>query len=275
MNTGEWSAEPIEYEDGRQRESTTLAVAITGSLLVHSSLFLVMLVLKLLGIDPSMWVQAPTPSDGPTPVSIMPARLLKLGEQPEEGKLPDRIVPALPTAPNDGVPVAQKLDPPPPAEPQKTKRPLNPVEDDKLRDIFSRIRAFGEVTDHSTNQGHPMGVPGGDVSDPALAQAGSLWARQVIRVLKAYVTFPTIIPEPELKRLRCKVEVKVGRDLIPQEVKLARKGTSRNAFYDQAVLDGFEQMRVKRVKLPRPPQELEEALYGQGLKITFYGRDLD
>jgi hypothetical protein len=252
-----------------------LAVAITGSLLVHSTLFLVMLVLKLLGIDPSTWIQTPAATDDAQPVSIMPARLLKLGEPPEEGKLPDRIVPALPTAPNDGVPVAAKLDPPPPDEAQKRKRPLNPVEDDKLRDIFSRIRAFGEVTDHATTQGHPMGVPGGDVSDPALAQAGSLWARQVVRVLKAYITYPTIIPDNELKRLRCKVEVKVGRDLIPQEVKLARKGTSRNQFYDQAVLDGFEQMRVKRVKLPRPPQELEEPLFGPGLELTFYGRDLD
>lgn len=275
MTTGEGSAVPIEYEGRHRRETTALAIAITGSLLLHTSLLLVMLVLKLLGIDPSTWIQAPPAADGPEPVSIMPARLLRLGEQPEEGKLPDRNVPALPTAPNDGVPVAQKLDPPPPEKQKKQSRPLNPVEDDKLRDIFSRIRQFGEVTDHATTQGHPMGVPGGDVSDPALARAGSLWARQVVRVLKAYVTYPTIIPDNELKRLRCKVEVKVGRDLIPQEVKLARKGTSRNSFYDQAVLDGFEQMRLKRVKLPRPPQELEEALFGQGLELTFIGRDLD
>jgi len=234
-----------------------------------------MLVLKLLGIDPASFFPAQPLVEEPQPVSIMPARLLRLGDQPDPGKLPDRIVPALPTAPNDGIPVSKELEPPPPEKQEKKARPLNPVEDDKLRDIFSRIRAFGEVTDHATTQGHPMGVPGGDVSDPALAQAGSLWARDVVRVLKAYITYPTIIPEDELKRLHCKVEVKVGRDLIPQEVKLAKRGTSRNQFFDQAVLDGFEQMRIKRVKLPRPPQELEEPLFGQGLELTFHGRDLD
>lgn len=255
-----------------RRESTMMAVAITGSLLVHSTLLLVMLVAKLLGFEPTSL--QPREDMGPPPVGIVPAKLVRLGEPPDPKRLPDRVVPALPTAPDDGVPVSQELETPPPKQTQK-RRPLNPVEDDKLRDIFSRIRAFGEVTDHVTEQGDPSGVPGGDVTDPALAQAGSLWARELSQVIKAYVTFPTIISETEFRRLKCKVEVRVGRDLIPEDAKIAAKGTSRNSHFDQAVIDGFEQMRVKRVKLPRPPRELEEMLFGRGLEITMYGRDLD
>ncbi len=271
--TGEQAVLPFGSEDGRRRDSTVMAVAVAGALLVHSTLFLAMLIARLLGFEPSM--NTPVIATGPPPVGIIPARLVRLGEEPEPNKMPDRIVPALPTAPDDGIPVAKKLDPPPPRKQRRNIRPLNAVDADKVRDVFSRIRAFSKITDHQTNLGHPSGVPSGDVSDPALAQAGSLWARQVVRVIKAYVTYPTIIPQPELRRLRSKVEVKVGPDLIPREAKLAKRGTSRNRFFDQAVLDSFEQMRIKRVKLPRPPRELESALFGPGLVINIYGRDLD
>ena len=253
-------------------DSTLLAVAVAGSVFVHSTLFFVLLVARLLGFDPSA---NDLDSESPNPVGIVPARLVRLGDEPDPKRLPDRIVPALPTAPDDGIPVAKKLDPPPPKKRRPRRRPLNPVEDDKVRDVLSRIRAFGERTDNYTTSGHQSGVPGGDVADPALAQAGSLWARHVTRVIKAYVSFPTIIPQDELRRLRCKVEVKVGSDLIPREAELAKRGTSRNRFFDQAVLDSFEQMRVKRVKLPRPPSELEAALFGPGLIINIHGRDLD
>lgn len=260
-------------ESRRGLDGTTLAVAIVGSLLVHSSLLLVMLVARLLGFEPNL--TPPSAGEPPPPVGIVPARLVRLGEEPEPEALPDRNVPALPTAPDDGVPVSKRLDPPPPKKQPRKQRPLNPVEDDKVRDVLSRIRAFGEVTDHATTTGDPSGVPGGDVADPSLAQAGSLWARQVSRTIKAYVTFPTIIAPSELRRLRCKVEVKVGRDLVPQEAEIAERGTSHNRFFDQAVLDSFEQMRLKRVKLPRPPPPLEDSLFGPGLVITIHGRDLD
>ncbi len=265
------------FQDGmgdlRRSESTLMAISITGAILVHSILLLVMLVAKLLGFDPSATFGDPDSGGAPNR-SIVPARLVRLGEEPEPKTMPDRIVPALSTAPDDGTPVAQKIDQPEPKI-KRAKRPLNPIDDDALREIFNRNRAFAEVTDHYTTTGHPSGVPGGDVADPALAQAGSLWMRKVAQVIKAYVTFPTIIPQDKLKQLRCNVKVKVGRDLIPREAKLAKRGTSRNKFYDQSVLDSFEQMRLKRVKLPRPPSELENALFGPGLVVNIYGRDLD
>lgn len=259
-------------EELRRRDKTMMAVAVTGSLLVHSSLFLAILIANLLGFEPTSNIQA---EPGPEPVGIIPAKLLRLGDEPDPNKLPDRMVPALPTAPDDGVPVAKELEPPPPKKRPRKRRPIRPIEDDKVRDVLSRIRAFGEVTDHHTTTGHPLGVPGGDVSDPSLVQAGSLWARQLTRVLKEYITYPSFLTDSEIRGLRCKVKVKVGRDLIPRDAELAPRGTSRNRFFDQAVLDSFEQMRVKRVKLPRPPSALEESLFGPGLVINIHGRDLD
>jgi hypothetical protein len=269
---GEMVISPTNGEEARRRDRTMMAVAITGSLLVHSSLFLVILVAHLLGFEPSPTIEA---RPGPEPVGIIPAKLLRLGSEPDPKRLPDRIVPALPTAPDDGVPVSQKLEPPPPQKTKRQPRPINPVEDDKVRDVLSRIRAFGEVTDHHTTTGHPLGVPGGDVSDPALVQAGSLWARQLTRVLKEYITYPSFLTNAEIRRLQCKVKVAVGRDLIPRNATIEPQGKSRNRFFDQAVLDSFEQMRVKRVKLPRPPSALEESLFGPGLVINIHGRDLD
>jgi hypothetical protein len=259
--------------EARQREPVLMAVAVVGSILVHGSIVAGMLVVELLGLTFPGSDQ--DDGDRPDSVGIVPARLVRLGDEPEPNKLPDRVVPALPTAPNDGIPVAQELEPPEPLEKNKNKRPLNPVEDERVRDVLSRVRAFGEVTDNITTMGHPDGVPGGDVAHPDLAQVGSLWAREVSTVIKAYVTFPTIIPPEELQRLRCKIEVTVGEDLIPEEARLARRGSSNNRFFDQAVLDSFEQMRLKRVKLPRPPAALERQLFGAGLIINLYGRDLN
>lgn len=261
------------WDRGRRTEPTMFAIAIVGSLLVHGLLILSILAARLVGFTPSdVLVEA---VEGPAPIGIVPARLVRLGDVPEKNKLPDRIVPALPTAPDDGIPVAKKLEPPPQKAKGPRKRPFNPVEDDKVRDVLARTRAFGKITENITTTGHPSGVPGGDVSDPSLARAGDLWARQVSQVIKAYVTFPTIIPQDELKRLRCKVELKVGRDRIPREFKIAKRGTSRNRFFDQSVLDSFDQMRVKRVKLPPPPSQFEENVYGPGMIITIHGRDLD
>jgi hypothetical protein len=257
---------------GFRIDRTMLAVSVCGSLLVHSLVLLGLLVARLLGIEPGSYMAAR--ADEPAPVGIVPARLVRLGEQPEPGKMPDRMVPALPTAPDEGVPVSTEMQPPEPTK-QRAKRPRNPVEDDKVRDVLSRIRAFGEVTDNVTTAGDPSGVAGGDVADPALASKGSLWAREIHEVMKAYLSFPTIITEEELGRLRCKIEVKVGPDLIPREAKLDERGWSGNRFFDQAVLDSFETMRLKRVELPPPPRELEAQFFRYGLKLTVYGRDLN
>jgi len=262
-----------EWDRERRTEPTMFAIAVVGSLLLHALLILSILAANLLGIAP--FRMEAIAAERPPPVGIIPARLVRLGDEPEKNRLPDRIVPALPTAPDDGIPVAKKLVQPKRKTKRPRKRPLNPVEDDKVRDVLARVRAWGEVTDNIKTSGHPSGVPGGDVSDPSLARAGSLWARQVSQVIKAYVTFPTIIPENELKRLRCKVELKVGRDRIPREFKIAKRGTSLNRFFDQSVLDSFDQMRIKRVKLPPPPSDIEENVYGPGMIITIHGRDLD
>lgn len=271
---GTLSGEALVLSAERERfDGVLLAVAVCGSLLAHGVLLLFLLLARIFDLVPPPTLAAA--GERAEPVSIVPARLVRLGNQPEPGKLPDRIVPALPTAPNDGIPVSTELEPPPPEKAPQKRRPLNPVEDDKVRDVLARIRAFGEVTDHSTSVGDPSGVPGGDVSDPAMAQQGSLWARQIHEVLKAYITYPTIIPEEELKRLRCKVEVQVDPDLVPREAKIAERGWSGNRFYDQAILDSFETMRLKRVKLPPPPREFEDQLFRAGLLLNIYGRELD
>lgn len=265
----------LEIGVGRRRvDRTTLAVAVAGSAFAHSVLVLFMLVARLLDITPGSSLPGPQ-AERPEPLGIVPARLVRLGEPPERNRLPDRMVPALPTAPDDGIPVSTTMDPPEPDKAPSKRRPLNPVEDDKVRDVLSRIRAFGEVTDHSTTVGDPSGVVGGDVSDPALAQQGSLWARQIHELMKAYITFPTIISEDEMRRLRCKIEVHVDPDLVPSQAKIAPRGWSGNRFFDQAILDSFETMRVKRVKLPPPPGELEARLFRAGLVLNIYGRDLE
>ena len=79
---------------GSRLDMTMFSVAIIGSLLFHSSLFLVLLIANILGIDLSRGF-SDNEDDELSSVSIVPARLVRLGEEPEPGKLHPKLEPLL------------------------------------------------------------------------------------------------------------------------------------------------------------------------------------
>jgi len=207
-----------------------------------------------------------------TEVSFIVARLVKLGTPPEDtDSLPHRKVPALATGPKDKIPVSTELNPPENEPPSEEKALPFAVDDPKLREIFDTARAFAEIQDNPTVEGHPDGVPEGEVTDPALAKAGDLYATKLYKMFKNLWVVPSLITEKERQGLVVKVKIEIGTDLKISDYKLVKK--SGNGQFDASVVEIFRKLEAEGRKLPEPPDEIAEKLFEGGLVIRFHGKD--
>lgn len=220
-----------------------------------------------------MQPDAPISDNGNAPFKYVEARLLKQGEIKDEEALPDRIVPALPTAPEEVLPLDTKEQKPEPVkkQPKESEPQADAVTDEKLRQVFDNARAFAEIQDDYVPEGHPDGVPDGDVTDPALASLGDTYGRRITRYIQERLVYPTIIPDEVLKKLSVKIIIKFNVDMriISYEV----KKKSGNALFDDAVTNAIERTQKEAKDLPPPPEAIAPRIYGGGLMTTLHGAD--
>ncbi len=206
------------------------------------------------------------------PFEYIEARLLKYGEIKDKEALPDRMVPALPTAPEDVIALDRNEDKPEPeVKKEKTRRQAGAVTDDKLRQVFDKARAFAEVQDNYMPEGHPDGVPDGDVTDPALASIGATYGHRIKRLFLERWVVPTLLSESVLKKLKVKVNVKVDIDMVIIKVKFLKK--SGNPMFDDSVQNAIDRVRIEVRKLPPPPEAIASNIFGGGINMNFNGRE--
>ena len=205
------------------------------------------------------------------PFEFIEARLLKQGEIKDPDKLPDRIVPALPTAPDEVLPLDKDEDKVADTDPEKKEKQPDAVSDDKLREVFDKARAFAEIQDDYVPEGDPSGVPDGDVTDPALASIGNTYAHKLMRVFADRLVYPTLLSDDELKRLKAKIHFKVDVDMVIIEVEFLQK--SGNAMFDDAVMAAIDKVRAEVRNLPQPPEAIAPTIFGGGINLTFNGAD--
>jgi len=205
------------------------------------------------------------------PINFIAARLVRQGKPPDPKKLPDRIVPALPTAPPKTIPLDQnEAKAPPPQKPKEEAQP-DAVKDDKLRKVFNRARAFGEVTDNNVEEGSPDGVPEGEVTDPNEAALGDLYATRLYRLFKDRWVVPTLIAEKELDKMSCQVVIQLDADLSIHKFQIFK--SSGNQLFDDSVLNAIQRVRDEVRKLPEPPSEIAPILFSAGMVLRFHGKD--
>jgi hypothetical protein len=205
------------------------------------------------------------------PFEFVEARLLKLGEIKDPDKLPDRIVPALPTAPDEILPLDDDENKVADTDPEKKEKQPDAVTDEKLREVFDKARAFAEIQDDYVPEGDPSGVADGDVTDPALASIGNTYAHRLMRIFADRLVYPTLLSDSELKRLKAKVHFKVDVDMVIIEVELLQK--SGNAMFDDAVMAAIDKVRAEVRNLPQPPEAIAPTIFGGGINLTFNGAD--
>ncbi len=206
------------------------------------------------------------------PFEYVEARLLKLGEIKDDTKLPDRIVPALPTAPDEVLPLDRDADrPEPEAKPEKPEKQADAKLDDRLREVFDKARAFAEIQDDYVPEGHPDGVPDGDVTDPRLASLGATYGHRIQRLFLERWVVPTLLGEAQLKKLRAKVNIQVGADMTIADVEFLDE--SGNRLFDDTVTNAIERVRVEVRTLPAPPEAIAPNIFGGGINLIFNGAE--
>lgn len=204
------------------------------------------------------------------PFEYIEARLLKYGEEKDPNKLPDRVVPPLPTQPEEVLALDRnETKPEPEKKEEKKETQRDAVTDDKLREVFERAQAFAEVRDDFIPEGHPDGVPDGDVTDPALASVGATYGRRVVRAID--VRYPTLIDESSLRKLKAKVHLRFDIDM--RLVGYEFKQKSGNKLFDDAIAVRLDQIKTEETKLPSPPEAIAPNVFGGGIVITFHGKD--
>jgi hypothetical protein len=216
-------------------------------------------------------VEEPAPKGAAQPFEYIEARLLKQGEIKDDTKLPDRIVPALPTAPEEILPLDADENKAAVDDPKKIEKQPDAVTDDKLREVFDKARAFAEIQDDYVPEGAPDGVPDGDVTDPALASIGNTYAHKLMRVFADRLVYPTLLSDDELKRLKAKVHFRVDVDMVITDVEFI--GKSGNAMFDDAVQNAIDKVRAEVRNLPSPPEAIAPIVFGGGINLTFNGAD--
>jgi hypothetical protein len=206
------------------------------------------------------------------PFEYIEARLLKFGEIKDKEAMPDRIVPALPTAPEEVLALdknEQKTKPKKKAKREKRQRTA--VADDKLRKVFEKARAFAEIQDDYVPEGHPDGVPDGDVTDPALASMGSTYGYRIKSIINERRTIPNLISTDQLKKLRVRILLKFDIDMSIIEFKFLRR--SGNRLFDDSIQNAIDRVRAEVRQLPSPPEAIAGVVFGKGIAITLHGAE--
>ena len=223
----------------------------------------------------------------PEPFSWMPARLLKLGNaEPTETAMPQREVPALPTAPPEPEVNPQLASNPDSTTPGPRRVRSNPMDldprhipnrprraapDEDVNLVWDRLRQdFPEKGGFSHVPGFPDGDPNGTELDRSRASPGDWYRRQLEDFFRDRWVVPSMIPRRELSRLSCKVRLAVDATFRIVDYELTKTGGTPLCA---AGVEGVRRrLRLERTPLPAIPTAIRDYAVANGFEMTW--RDL-
>jgi len=219
----------------------------------------------------------------PEPFSWVPARLLKLGNEEKVTAMPQREVPALPTAPPEPE-VAPQLAPDPDSStpgPRRVRaspmdldprhienRPRRAAPDEDVNLIWDRLRQdFPERGGFSHVQGFPDGDPNGTELDRSRASPGDWYRRELEEFFQDRWVIPNMISQRELARLFCKVRLAVDATFRIVDFEITAR--SGNARFDASVEEVLRRLKVDRTPLPAIPSAIRDYAVANGFQMTW------
>lgn len=222
----------------------------------------------------------------PPPFSFVPARLLKLGNMDPEEKteMPQREVPALPTAPPEPE-VETTLAPNPDAavagprpvrrrdpldiDPRRVaQRPRRAAPDENVNAVWDRLRQdFPERGGRSRVRGWADGDPDGTELDRSLVRPGDWYATQLMQFFQERWSVPNMISQRELARLWCKVRISIDAGFRIVEFEMTR--SSGNARYDASVEEVLRKLQQERSPLPAVPSQVRDHIIANGMILKW------
>jgi hypothetical protein len=200
---------------------------------------------------------------------VVQASILKLGKPIDPKKLPDRLVPQQRTAPKKTLTASK--DDPAKVKPDAGAEPDN-AKDDDIKNLVSKSDPFAEdAGKRRPEEGHELGVDGGNETDPNKVHAGDMYALKLGQFLGQNLTIPTVISGGEARRLCVTFEINIGRNMVIWHVKATPVKSSGNELFDDAARTMLMKLLDDKRALPEPPKEVDELYRGRRLQIQVPG----
>ena len=200
---------------------------------------------------------------------VVQASILKLGKPIDPKKLPDRLVPQQRTAPKKTLTASQ--EDPGKKEPDAGAPPEN-VEDSDLTNLIAKSDPFAEdASVRRPEEGHELGVDGGNETDPNKVRAGDMYALQLGQFFGQHLTIPSIISGGQARKLCAVFEINVGRNMVIWHVKTTPVRSSGNELFDDAARSMLLKLLDDKKVLPEPPKETDELYRGRRIQVHIPG----
>lgn len=200
---------------------------------------------------------------------VVQASILKLGKPIDPKKLPDRFVPQQRTAPKKTL-TASKEDPG--KKDTDAGAPPENVTDSDLTNLIAKSDPFAEDAGvRRPEEGHELGVDGGNETDPNKVHAGDMYALQLGQFFGQHLTIPSIISGGQARRLCTVFEINVGRNMVIWHVKTTPVKSSGNELFDDAARSMLLKLLDDKKILPEPPKDVDELYRGRRIQVQIPG----
>jgi TonB family protein len=206
----------------------------------------------------------------PPPVEVIETRFVRLGKQRPQRRLPSKEVPAAqqsaraPAAPDSdmAVPVPSGQNEKGLAKPKKKRqRP----DEDLLATLGQRAGAISDLRKGPELEGHEEGIVEGT---KATGDETDLYLGKLYTYFRRGWQVPTLIPDEELQKLTCVVELSITEDGRVGDYEVTR--SSGNEAFDDSVRRRLNQ--AKGADLPEPPESVAKQVLGETISLRFFGR---
>lgn len=200
---------------------------------------------------------------------VVQASILKLGKPIDPKKLPDRLVPQQRTAPKKTLTASK--DDPAKVKPDAGAEPDNATDSD-IKNLVTKSDPFAEdAGKRRPEEGHELGVDGGNETDPNKVHAGDMYALKLGQFFGQNLTIPSIISGGEARRLCVTFEINIGRNMVIWHVKASPVKSSGNELFDDAARSMLLKLLDDKKALPEPPKDVDELYRGRRLQIQVPG----
>ncbi|MEM7134925.1 MAG: energy transducer TonB [Myxococcota bacterium] len=205
----------------------------------------------------------------PPPIEVVEARFVRLGKKKRERALPSKETPQQPQqAPTPVAPDSDSMAVPTGKADKGTKKPdkkRKKNDEDLLAQLGARAGEISDLTKGPELEGDPDGIAEGT---QATGTDREIYIGKLYAYFRRGFRTPTSIPDEELVKLTCALELSITEDGRVEGYEIVR--SSGNESFDAAVRRRVDQ--AQGADLPPPPASIEKQVLGNTISLRFFGR---
>jgi TonB family protein len=206
----------------------------------------------------------------PPPIEVIETRFVRLGKQRPKRRLPSKEVPAAQqSARAPAAPESESAAPVPSSGEEKgltkPKKKRQRQDDDLLATLGERAGAISDLRKGPELEGHEEGIIEGTKST---GDEKDLYLGKLYTYFRRGWQVPTLIPDDELAKLTCVIELSITDDGRVGDYEVKRP--SGNEAFDDSVRRRVNQ--AKGADIPEPPETVAKQVLGQTISLRFFGR---